>query len=104
MCVCSRTTRAGSTPSAATRANASAKPEFHPRSSRSRQRDYRLTAPAASPLQLQPAAQHLRHAPRLRHAAARDVGAVGVEHFRNLADAGVVEMAIEGREQVAEFL
>ena len=41
---------------------------------------------------LHPAAQHFRHAPRLRDAAARRVGLLGVEDLADRPDARFVEM------------
>ena len=41
---------------------------------------------------LHPAPQHLRHAPRLRHAASRRAGLLGVEDFADLAETGVAEV------------
>src|SRR4051794_6687305 len=98
MWVCSRLTRAGSTPGAASAANASAKCGVQPRSSRVRRKVYSRDS------QLQPAAEHFGNAPRLRDAAARQEGRLGVEHFADLADAGFVQVPIEPGQQIAQPL
>src|SRR4051812_18256608 len=121
MWVCSRLTRAGTTPATARASNAAAKCGVQPRSSSvtamtSREGGCPLSCSACAPalpgttvsclapspaapgrpgLQLQPAAQDLGHAPGLRDAAARQERRVGVEHFADLPDARLVEMTFE---------
>src|SRR5436190_12186307 len=120
MCVCSRLTRAGSTPAPACAANASANAAFQPRSSRAtgvtvgptvtrlagpppvRRIPHRC--PALLALQLQPAAQYFRDAPRLRDTAARHIRRFGVEDLGDLPDARVVEVAVERRQLIAQVL
>src|SRR2546428_18887 len=50
---------------------------------------------APSGAQLMKTPQHLRHAPRLRCAAARLVGRLGIEDFADRSDAGFSEMRFE---------
>src|SRR5262245_14909111 len=103
MCVCSSETRAGSTPGPANGANASANRGVQPRSSRlsgpkpiadrNRLRELR---------ELQPAAKHFGHAPRLGDAAAREERRFGVEYLADLSDARVVQVLVEIGQQLAE--
>src|SRR3954447_18816218 len=102
MCVCSWLTRAGIRPAAGSGANASSPPGVHPRSSRVTAAAPRHRAPASrSTPRLLPAAQHFRDAPRLRDAAARQERRLRVEDLADRADARLVEVPIEAREQLA---
>src|SRR5512144_2802275 len=104
MCVCSRETRAGSTPGPANGTKASANRGVQPRSSR-------LSGP--KPMadcnrlrdlpELQPAAKHFGHAPCLGHAPARQERRLGVEHLADLSDARLVQMTVKVRQQLAKF-
>ena len=53
---------------------------------------------------LHPAAQHFRDAPRLRHAAARRVGLLGIEDLADRPDTRFVEMRQEPVEERARLL
>src|SRR5437762_1861671 len=110
MWVCSRLTRAGATPSARYGSNASAKRGVQPRSSRVKGIENnsvgavreRSRAALEPPLQFQPTAKNLCHAPCLGHAAARQEGLLRVEDLTELPDAGGLESLIEASEQVPQ--